>query len=372
MRLTPGSALQEACLARLEAEREALRGFREAGGKVMGFLCQAFPPAVASGLGFWPVRVLEEASTRLEDAGGSFVRPDVCPLVKVLLGSIGSGGLADGVDVWIGLATCDQMRRCFPVLRETRGTVVLDLQLPSTRTPEAASRYAAAMEELCDLAVGTGLAERYDGERARTFATARHEAGEVLAEAALSGEVAPLDLHWMLHLYHTARPDGLARFFRSLVAEAPRFHGDRTVAVAGSSIPLEDAILLRTLKEAGASVLPLHCSGLQTLPFLGLNRLPERFDPASLAGEAFRSVRCARSRPNADMFEYLESSVRNYGASGLIVRTMKFCDLWFTERVRLREKIDVPVLVMDVSFSVGEEERQTNRIEAFLETLDRP
>lgn len=368
----PGSALQEACRLRFESEREAMGTFRASGGKVLGYLCQAFPPAVAAGLGLWPVRMLEEASTELENAGGAVIRPDVCPLVKVLLGSAGTGGSVCSVDAWAGLATCDQTRRCFQLLPEVCGSSVLGLQLPSTRTEEARELYASSMEEFCRLAIEAGHAERYDVERAERFARARHEAGEVLAAAASSGRVSPLDIHWMLHLHHTARPELLAGFFRRILAEAPPYPSSRTVAVAGSSIPFQDTVLLRTLESARVSVLPLYCSGLQALPYRGLNRLPDGFDPGSLATEAFRSVRCARSRPNDGMFDFVESSVREHRAAGLVVRTMKFCDLWFTERVRFRERSLVPVLVMDVSFSSGEAERQMNRIEAFLETLALP
>jgi benzoyl-CoA reductase/2-hydroxyglutaryl-CoA dehydratase subunit BcrC/BadD/HgdB len=367
--MIPASPVQQACLIRLEAEREALREFRASGGKVMGYLCQAFPPAVAAGLGFWPVRVLEDASTELEDAGGAVIRPDVCPLIKVLLGSAGTGSLACSVDTWAGLATCDQTRRCFSILPEVLETVVHGMQLPSTRTAEAEERYSASMEDFCRQVVAAGHSKGYDEGRAKSFALAMHQAGETLADAVTSGSLSPLDIHWMLHLFHTTRPHGLADFFREIIAVSGGYPHSRTVAVAGSSIPFNDTILLQSLQDAGVSVLPLYCSGLQALPYRGLNRPTESYDPGSLAAEAFRSVRCARSRPNDGMFDYVESSVRESRAAGLIVRTMKFCDLWFTERVRFREKSSVPVLVMDVSFSTGEAERQVNRIEAFLETL---
>ena len=370
MGAVPDSPVIEACRTALGREMEALRSFRGNGGKVLGYLCQSFPPEVAAGLGMWPVRVLEKSSTQLEDRGGELVRPDVCPMVKVVLGGAASKeGIFGEIDSWAGLATCDQTRRCFQAMPRMTETSVHFMQVPSTRTDEASGYYCDQIVSFCDQAVGEGHSAGYDASRAEEWGRARQYAGKVLSAAAVSGKMAPLDLHWMFHLYHTARPEGLAEFFGKLVDEAPEYLSRMTVAVAGSSIPLEDVTLLQAVQSAGASVLPLYCSGLQSTPFLGLNRLPVSFDPAAFAAEYFRSVRCARSRPNDGMFDYIETAVRESGAAGLIVRTMKFCDLWFTERMRFRERSCVPVLVLDTSFSEGEAERQLTRIDAFLETL---
>ncbi len=353
-------------------ELEHMREFRNNGGKVLGYLCQAFPPAVAAGLGMWPVRVLPEASTELEDLGSRLVRPDICPLVKVLLGGVSTGaGLFGMVDVWIGLATCDQTRRCFSILPGVTGAAVHHIQLPATRSMASEEYYCRQIGDFCSDAVQEGHTDgNYDPERAAEYSKHRYHAGEVLARAALSGGITPLDMHWMFSVYHMARPEGLSVFFSSLIESDAQYSPGITISLAGSSIPLEDVTLLRILQDAGADVIPLHCSALQSVPFNGLNEMTDLFDPQSLAAVAFRSVRCARSRPNEDMFTYLEDAIRRTSSKGLVVKTMKFCDLWFTERVRLRERINVPVLVLDTSYGTGEAERQANRLEAFLETLE--
>ncbi len=364
--LEPGSRLQERCLARMETEFSEMREFSDSGKKILGYLCQGFPPAAAAGLGMWPVRVLSETGIELEDKGGLLVRPDICPLVKVFLGGVSTGsGIYGLVDVWAGLATCDQTRRCFSELPGLTGAVVHHFQLPATRSEASEAYYRRMVERFCADAAEDG----YDQAKALKYANDRFSAGSVLVDAALSGAVSPLDLHWLFHLFHIARPEGLDGILTLLLEDAEPFRPEFRVVLAGSSISLEDVAILSILQSRKVGVVPLHCSGLQSLPAFDLNALPVSGEPRDLAGMAFRSIRCARSRPNEEMFGYIERGIVQTSSAGLIVKTMKFCDLWFTERERFRERMTVPVLVIDTSFSPGETERQSARVEAFLDTM---
>jgi len=362
----PGSRLQERCLARMETELSEMEAFRDSGGIILGYLCQGFPPAAAAGLGMWPVRVLSEAGIELEDKGGLLVRPDICPLVKVFLGGVSTGsGIYGLVDVWAGLATCDQTRRCFSELPGLTGARVHHLQLPATRSRASEDYYGTLIERFCADAAEDG----YDQAKALKYANDRFLAGLVLADAAFSGSVSPLDLHWLSHLFHIARPDGLDGVLTALLEDAEPFSPEFRIAMAGSPVALEDVAILAILQSRKVGVVPLHCTGLQSLPAFDLNGLPPSGEPRDLASMAYGSIRCARSRPNHEMFDYIGNGIADTSAAGLIVKTMKFCDLWFTERERFRERMTVPVLVIDTSFSPGETERQSTRVEAFLDTV---
>ena len=55
---------------------------------------------------------------------------------------------------------------------------------------------------------------------------------------------------------------------------------------------------------------------------------------------------------------------------GVILKTLKFCDLWHTEKERMREFLGVPFLVLDTDYSGSSDESLKNRIDAFIETLE--
>ena len=367
--LQPESSLQEECLRSMEDELNSIQKFRSSGGKTMGYLCKGFPPSIAAGLGFRPVRVLQEASVEMEDLGGKLVRQDICPLIKVFLGGIDSGrGLFDLIDVWMGLATCDQTRRCFYALADMENVTVHHLQLPATRSQSAAEYFSEQLRQFCcDCRDLYGF--EYSAERAMDYSMSLWKAGNILREAALTRQISPLDLHWLFHLFLVAEPDGLAETLLSLLEKAEAFTPEYMIAIAGGPLALEDTWVLQAVQSKNAGVIPLHCTGLQLVPFGGLNEIPVTGTIDELAGRAFRYIRCARSRPNAEMFQYIKDSISDTSCDGLILKTLKFCDLWFTERERFRSSMNVPVVVLDTSYGEGEAERQRNRVDAFLETL---
>lgn len=364
-----GSKLQEECRSRIAGKLASIDDSRNAGTVTAGFLCSGFPSAVAAGLGLRPLRITQGRTPASVDAVTSGVRPDVCPFVLSVLDSSDSRtGMAALVDQWIGLATCDHTRRCFALMAGDR--TVHHIQFPSTRTDEASRYYQWQVTDLVERLERT-LGVEYSAELAFEYARGMHGAGEYLTGIACSCSMSPLDLHMLLQLALISEPGGLREELEDLAGLAEDYSPWIRIALTGSALSLEDTHLLEVLQDIGAAAVPLGCTGLQSLPFLGLNCLPASGSPSDLAAEAFRSSRCARCRPNEATFEYIREGIRLTGCSGLLVKTLKFCDLWFTERERLRERMEVPVLVMDTSYGQGEALRQTNRLEAFLETLRR-
>jgi len=363
------SVIRTACDAKLAAELEALRQHRASGKKVAGYTCHAFPAAVLAGLGLWPARILCDTSADAESAGEKVVRPDVCPLVKTLLGNVAEKrGLHGSVDLWIGLSTCDQMRRGMHSLSEHLACEVHPIQFPATRTQESAEYFASQAKRLvADIEARHG--QRFNAGVAEQWQQDHDKAAAVLSRAARSGSVSPLDLHSMFHVFFLAQPAGLAEFFSKLIASAKPYRGSKTVVLAGGPITREDTALMEELEERGYAVLPLNCTGLNAVEH-------EEIAPAgsdlieSLAHKAFTMPACTRSRPNTAVYTRIEETLKTSGANGLIVKTLKFCDHWYTERERLRRSFGVPVLVFDSDYAEGGRERILSRIDAFLETLE--
>ncbi len=352
---------------RLLSETEALREFRSGGGMALGSLCSAFPPAIGAGLGMWPVRALSGATQEMESLGERFVRPDVCPLAKSALGAISSrSGLHGMIDAWVGMYTCDQTRRLFQELSRLTGAAVHHLQLPATRTPEARGFFAAQVVRLVSDLSAKVTGRPYDPDRAAVWETGRQAAAALLHSLASSGSVPPVALHLMYRLLDIARPESLSGIISEAASMVADWHPRFPVAVTGGPLPLEDDHVPLLLEQLDIAMIPLGCSGAQ-------NALPDgrpcSGDPACLAGVWFDALRCTRCRPNEAAFEYLESEIARTGSRGLVVKTLKFCDLWFAEKERLRARMPVPVLVLDTSFASGEAERIRTRVEAFLESI---
>jgi benzoyl-CoA reductase/2-hydroxyglutaryl-CoA dehydratase subunit BcrC/BadD/HgdB len=363
------SPLRQACAARQAEELAALRAGRAAGARVAGSTCQAFPAAVLAGLGYRPVRLLCGATAEAQSLGEREVRADVCPHVKCLLGNVREGrGLHGEVDLWIGLSTCDPMRRGLGLLSSALGRVVYPLHLPATRTAEAQEYYAQQIATLVnDLAERAG--HTFDPGAALAWQHAHDRAAGVLSRAARAGRLSPLDLHALFQLLFVARPEGLAAFFEAVVAAAPPYAAAHQVVLTGSPVALEDTLLLEELEARRIGVVPLNCTGLNAVED-GAPAIDTGDVVRDLALRAFRRPPCARARPNRVVHERIGETLRETRAAGLIVKCLTFCDLWYTERERLRGAFGVPALVFDSDCGAGGRERLLSRIDAFVEMLE--
>ena len=325
--------------------------------RLLGYLCRAFPPAVAVGLGMRPVRAVAVGS---EKAGEALVRPDLCPFVKSVLGGVATGaGVFGSVDAWAGMYTCDMTRRLFQELERMTGKPVFPFQLPATRSPESALWFADSVGEMAKNLVLAGFSSGYDAGAALAWERKRIAGAAVLRNAALSFRVPPMELHRLFLDFF------LENRFPSRVAIGDNPPGVR-VAVTGSVIPRGDDTVPETLAELGAGYLPLGCTGLAGLP----RTVPEDGSIRSLALASFEDTKCIRNRPNADTFNWIREQAGAGGANGLVLRTLSFCDLWHTEKERFRRDIPIPVLVLNGDFSPGERGRAGVRLQAFVETLE--
>lgn len=363
------SPIIDACRKRLSEELRALRSHRSSGSKVIGYTCHAFPASVAAGLGCWPVRLLCGSSSEAVSAAENIIRPDICPLVKSLIGNVSEErGLHGEADLWAGLYTCDGMRRGYDVLSEKLGKTVYTIQLPSTRTVSSAEYYAFQIGRLVsDMEIHYG--RTFDRGAAADWQRQREAASAVLSEAALSGKVSPCDLHAMFHLFFVARPLGIDSFFREIMASSPAFRSKKRVVLTGSPLTSEDTGVLEILEERGIAVIPLNCSGLNAIERENVDAGCDNL-PAVLARSSFYMPTCMRTRPNSPVYENIAGTIEASGASGLIVKCLKFCDHWYTERERIRRTFGLPVLVFDSDYAGGGRERTATRLEAFLETLE--
>ena len=110
------------------------------------------------------------------------------------------------------------------------------------------------------------------------------------------------------------------------------------------------------MEKAGGFLIPVNCSGRQMFPV----EEPEGWSPSSIASVHFKSQKCIRCRPNGKTFDYIRAMTKMYSAEGVIAKTLTFCDLWYTEKVRLKNTLSIPVLVVDSGLKKGESRKSFN------------
>ncbi|MFA6566808.1 MAG: 2-hydroxyacyl-CoA dehydratase family protein [Victivallales bacterium] len=356
----------------LVAEISAIRKYRENGGLVSGCLCRHFPPEILAGFGLWPLRLASGADFNSERRGGQIIRPDACSYCKSVIGCFKSKtGLHGMTDLLVGVITCDMMRRTIDTVEAETGMPVFRVNMPATRSANAESYFVMevgrAVEELERF-----LHRSFDAAKCIACFNARKKISGILGDIVANSKLPPVLTHKLFHLFSIARPEEMLLFLGNLKLKKASAGKCRKVVLTGSALCLEDVFLTGLLQEKGVSVVPFYCTGLGATEIYksGKNMKFQGGDVVEgLALLSFNSNICIRQRPNIAVYDRLREIIRSEKCDGVILKSLKFCDLWFTEKERMKQELGVPVLVLDTTYSGSERERIRNRVEPFLEMI---
>ncbi len=365
-----GNGLHHAIREFEESELSALGAHKASGGRIAVSFCRLFPPSAAAGAGYWPVRAVRGATVAAESAAEKLVRPDTCPFCKSIIGNFMNRtsvhALADAV---VGLITCDQMRRTLERLRTDLGLPVFPVQVPATATADAEDYFVRGVKDAVSW-LSSFAGREFDEDAARRHEEVRREAAGLLRGLILENMVPPRAAHRLCCLFAWARPAALLGFLRDtapgLSPQRPRV----IVLLAGGVSCEEDDAVYRTLEESGSGCLPLNCTGINALEDCAGPGAPAGGFVDAMARTVFRSPACIRRRPNSAVYDRIRSFLAGGKAAGVILKTLPFCDLWFTEKERMRRSFDAPVIAVETGFGEGIRNTVAVRIEAFLESLE--
>lgn len=321
------------------------------------------PPEVLSAAGALPVRLLGRADIAAEAAGERLTRADACCFCKMALGHRADGDpLYSSVDFVAAAATCDQMRRAVEIWEHEFGVPVFLISMPKTDGDNAREYYREELRSLyaavCEK-TGTPPGDAALYKQAAEYNRLRGELKEARSR------VGHMKFRKLLATAHTL-PVTEAIESAEKTAGSARTVGI-PVVLAGSCVAPEDS-LVAAIEDAGFSIAyDYTCTGDR---WLDIEIEEETADPvAAIADAYFDRDYCPFRRPNEKMFESIAEKVEKFGAVGVVVRTVNFCDMWAFEVTQLKRRLGVPVVEIDSSFSGLDSERVLSRLEAFAEVV---
>ena len=300
-------------------------------GKIV-YACSYVPGEWIAAHGLSPVR---EQPRQLNDHDGLGRVEGLCAFVKAYSNEVLGG--ADCVGA-VFTTACDQMRRAYDVVKDKAGCATFLMNVPSTwRTAESKKLY---VDEL--------------GRLGRWLCTlgGRSPSNALLAETMVACD---------------------EKRQSQRAARRPCDDGSDATAIAivGGPMLESDFDIFQIIEQAGGHVV---LDATET----GELGLCDAFDKGRLADDAvgelarayFECIPAVWKRPNDGLFEWLEAKCAERGVRGIVYHRFVWCDVWHAELYRVRESLGLPVLDLDASGDWhSTSERTTNRIEAFLETL---
>ena len=351
---------------------------QSAGSKIIGTTCSYVPEPLLSVDGLKPVRLRAPgvAGTPMAD---TYLSSVICTYTRSLL-EFALEGTYDFLDGWVFTASCDHLRR----LHDNLGYLARPafhhiIDLPHKLGEEALGWYVEELEQLADhvashFGVDTGP---------RALAAAIKTYNEHLALVRAIGELRGLehppisgtDFHKIVVACAVAPKDRLAGPLRELgnrLQEAEGITGTRArLVVVGSQ--LDDPGYIELIESMGSLVVAdRFCLG--SIP--GMEPIPESEDPLrSLAEHSLRKISCPRMMEEFDQrIHALIRAVKTYRADGVVLQTMKFCDIWGVESSPLMSALreaGIPVLRLEREYALSGEGQLRTRVQAFLESMEK-
>ncbi len=299
--------------------------------------------------------------TAAETAGSIGRVEGICPFVRTFVNEALTNQQACGI---IMTTLCDQMRRGFDIVR--RGDLPAFLMnVPNTWQNAGVQKlYLEELNRLSRFLIGLGgkvpsngdLAEimfEYDSARSFIQAEKRYLSSRQYSEA-----IAKFN------------QDGKSDIEKR-ITDKQLLKDGIPLAIIGGPLLREDLCLFDVVESCGGLiVLDATETGERGMcAQFDRRRLCE--DPLmELANAYFGSIPDASRRPNNQLYDWFERELVCRKVRGIIYRRLLWCDIWHAELYRLKQRIDLPVLDIDVS-DKGEalSARIIQRIQAFVEML---
>ncbi len=357
----------------------SIEDWKSQGGKVIGYLCSAFPEEIGTAAGILPVRLRAPGSqsTELSD---SFFSPLNCTFPRHVFNMALSGGY-DFVDGMVFFNSCDHIRRVYDHwIRQLDTPFVEILSWPKKAGPEQVEWFRGEFERLV-----SGI-EKHFGVEVREDALQQaitlHNKGRRLLREIYELrklDAPPITGAEMLTLTvaSTAMPQAIYNeYLEEFLAELKSADGieDYRARVMLLGGELDNPDLVDIIESQGALVVTDSlCFGSRLLwtdveegtddPLLALARYYVADRPA-----------CARMFTEYDRrAEYIRQMLAEFKVDGAIFERLAFCELYAFELFSLGSDFkewNVPLLAMDREYALSAVGQLRTRVQAFLEKME--
>ena len=370
-----------------EARRQAfvkVMDYKQAGGRLVGYLCSYTPLEVIDAAGAAAVGLCGTSAETIP-AAEAVLPANLCPLVKSTYGFALSGKCPFTYfsDLGVGETTCDGTTQMYALLGEVMDPYGLHLPQGRGRPWEADAWYEEVrlfkeeLERRFDVEITDGALRAAARRRNRlrralvgVFGLQRScppaLGGTELLSTLMAGTFS-LDVD-----AYAARLEALAAERRGAceAGEDPVPSGSKRLMVTGC--PLNGVLdkVGRTIEECGGVIVcPDDCAGERTADMPVDEDAP---DILRAIADRYLAVDCSVMTPNDARLEGILRKVAEYRADGVVEVVLTACHTFNVESSRVAAAMEgsgVPYLKLETGYSHGDAGQVETRIAAFIETL---
>jgi bcr-type benzoyl-CoA reductase subunit C len=356
----------------------AIHGWKERGGKIVGYFCSMVPEEIFMAAGLLPFRMRATGSTGTELADVYLTRLN-CTFPRNCL-NLALEGEFEFLDGVVGVNSCDHVRRLYDVWKSKVPTAFLEfIVLPRQTGPDQIAWYADELRKLAK-SLERHFAVRIDDDGLRTaiaLANRTRQLQRQLYELRKRDNPPITGAETLVVMVAgTAMPkDEYNVLLRELVDElgtkdGTGSHRARLMITGGL---LDNPAWVRTIEETGGLVVSDgSCFGTR-LMWKDIDEEVE--DPIEALARYYLADRpgCPRLCDTQEKRSgFVTDMCREFRCDGIIGEQMMFCDQWNVENYLLSsdlKKAGIPFLRLEREYITSATGQLRTRVQAFIESM---
>ena len=287
------------------------------------------------------------------------------------------------VDLLVSAITCQHMRRVADVWDLYTDVEIFRMGVPHAYNTEAGLKYYLEMLKRLKGKLETFLGIKIEEERLKEAVILYNRMRELLKEISFlrKNKVTAITGRNFFKLMHSSfylDPEEMVEILESLLAQLKKNgnkeeKGNHRILLTGNMLAVGDYKVIDMTEEVGGSVvIEQFCGGVR-----------HYLDNINLEGDLLGDIAkrylqgrapCAFMRPSRERIDLTVKLAKDFEVDGVIWYQLRYCDTYNMEYFyfnNIMKELGFPVLQLESEYDVEERGRLMNRVESFMESLER-
>lgn len=361
-----------------------VKEFKQAGNRLVGFLCSYTPLEIIDAAGASSVALCGTSDEVIPEAE-KVLPANLCPLIKSTYGFAYSEKCPFTYfsDMIVGETTCDGKKKMYELLSELKETHILHLPQGRDRAYESDGWYEECrlllerLEKLYgititneDLRAAAARRNRLREAQLSMFELQALEppamTGVELMSTMFAGTFSFDIVSYTKKIEETvaARKSAYEAGERPVPADAKR------ILITGCPVGGVINKIGRTIETNGGVIVCMDdCSGERTARMMVDENAPDILRAIS---DRYLDINCSVMTPNDGRMENTLAMCEKYHVDGVVENVLTACHTFNIESARMQKAVEgagIPYLKIETDYSAGDQGQIDTRIAAFIETL---
>lgn len=361
-----------------------VKDFKQAGNRLVGFLCSYTPLEIIDAAGASSVALCGTSDEVIPEAE-KVLPANLCPLIKSTYGFAYSEKCPFTYfsDMIVGETTCDGKKKMYELLSELKETHILHLPQGRDRAYESDGWYEECRLLLERLEKLYGITITDEDLRAAVARRNRlREAQLSMFELQALEPPAMTGVELMSTMFagtfsfdivsYTKKIEETVAARRSAYEAGERLVPADAKRILITGCPVGGVInkIGRTIETNGGVIVCMDdCSGERTARMMVDENAPDILRAIS---DRYLDINCSVMTPNDGRMENTLAMCEKYHVDGVVENVLTACHTFNVESARMQKAVEdsgIPYLKIETDYSAGDQGQIDTRIAAFIETL---